>query len=77
MGDIPAEEVVLKARRTGDDPHAPFAPAPIEDAVAAITEKKPDLVFAPHVEEYGPDKGPFSAIPQLIVSALYRRNGVA
>lgn len=28
----------------------PFAPVAIEEAVAAIKEQKPDLVFAPHVE---------------------------
>jgi len=29
---------------------APFAPAPLEEVVAAIKTEKPDLVFAPHVE---------------------------
>ncbi|HBJ46754.1 MAG TPA: aminotransferase, partial [Deltaproteobacteria bacterium] len=33
-----------------DGPQAPFAPAPIEEVVAAIKSKKPDVVFAPHVE---------------------------
>jgi len=50
MGDIPSESIVLKARRQGDGPQAPFAPVPIEEAVATIKEEKPDLVFAPHVE---------------------------
>ncbi|HRP97341.1 MAG TPA: aminotransferase class V-fold PLP-dependent enzyme [Rhodocyclaceae bacterium] len=50
MGGIPAQETVLKARRIEDGPQAPFAPAPIEEVVAAIREFKPDLVFAPHVE---------------------------
>jgi aspartate aminotransferase-like enzyme len=49
-GKIPAESTVLKARRIGDGPQAAFAPPPIEEVVAAIKEKKPDLVFAPHVE---------------------------
>ncbi len=49
-GKIPAESTVLKARRVGDGPQAPFAPPPIGEVVAAIKEKKPDLVFAPHVE---------------------------
>jgi aspartate aminotransferase-like enzyme len=50
MGAIPAEETVLKARRTGNAPDAPFAPAPIDEVVSKIAEVKPDVVFAPHVE---------------------------
>jgi aspartate aminotransferase-like enzyme len=49
-GSIPAEEIVLKARRQGDAVDAPFAPAPIEEVVARIRADKPDLLFAPHVE---------------------------
>jgi aspartate aminotransferase-like enzyme len=50
MGRIPAESIVLKARRVGDGPQAPFAPAPIDEVVASILANKPDVVFAPHVE---------------------------
>ncbi len=50
MGKIPSETTVLKARRVGEGKQAPFAPAPIEEVVAAIKAKKPDMVFAPHVE---------------------------
>jgi aspartate aminotransferase-like enzyme len=50
MGGIPASSTVLKARRTGGGPQAPWAPAPIAEVTAAIREKKPALVFAPHVE---------------------------
>ena len=50
MGRIPAESIVLKARQTGSGSQAPFAPAPIEEVVAAILEHKPAVVFAPHVE---------------------------
>lgn len=50
MGDIPSQSIVLKARRMGDDKHAPFAPAPISDVAQTIKAEKPDLVFAPHVE---------------------------
>ncbi len=50
MGQIPAEETVLKARPTSAAPQAPFAPAPIDEVVATIRAKQPDLVFAPHVE---------------------------
>ena len=49
-GNIPAESIVLKARQTGSGSQAPFAPAPIEEVVAAIHQHKPDMVFAPHVE---------------------------
>jgi aspartate aminotransferase-like enzyme len=50
MGRIPSEEIVLKAKRTGDGPQAPFAPAPIEEVTATIAKARPDFVFAPHVE---------------------------
>ena len=50
MGGIPSESLVLKARRTGDGPQAPFAPPPIDEVVAAIREQRPAVVFAPHVE---------------------------
>ena len=50
MGKIPSESLVLKARQTGSGPQAPFAPAPIEEVVAAILEHKPAVIFAPHVE---------------------------
>ena len=49
-GKIPSESTVLKARRVEDGKHAAFAPAPIEEVVATIEAKKPDVVFAPHVE---------------------------
>lgn len=49
-GDIPSAETVLKARRDSDRPDAPFAPAPIDEVVAAIDAKRPGVVFAPHVE---------------------------
>ena len=49
-GQIPSKSTVLKARRVKEEKHAPFAPAPIEEVVAAIKSDKPDLVFAPHVE---------------------------
>lgn len=50
MGHIPAESIVLKARQQGSGAQAPFAPAPIEEVVAAIREHRPEVVFAPHVE---------------------------
>ena len=50
MGTIPSQSTVLKARRTGPGPHAPFAPVPIDEVVATIKALRPDVVFAPHVE---------------------------
>ncbi|SDR21278.1 aspartate aminotransferase [Paraburkholderia fungorum] len=50
MGGIPSESIVLKARPVEPGRQAAYAPPPIEEVVAAITESKPDLVFAPHVE---------------------------
>jgi aspartate aminotransferase-like enzyme len=50
MGSIPSEATVLKARLTGPEKQAPFAPAPIHEVVEAIRRLKPDVVFAPHVE---------------------------
>ncbi len=50
MGGIPSESIVLKARQIGTGSQAPFAPAPIDEVVAAIRQHRPDLVFAPHVE---------------------------
>lgn len=49
-GGFAGNTTVMKARQTGNDPQAPFAPAPIEDVTAKIRETRPDIVFAPHVE---------------------------
>jgi len=50
MGSIPSEETVMKARRVSKGSQAPFAPADINEVVDMIKMKKPNLVFAPHVE---------------------------
>ncbi|MBC5768075.1 aminotransferase class V-fold PLP-dependent enzyme [Ramlibacter albus] len=50
MGNIPASATILKARKQGTGPTAPWAPVPVAEVVAAIREKKPAVVFAPHVE---------------------------
>ena len=49
-GGIAEDAYVMKAARTGDYHQAPFAPPAIEDVVAEIKSRKPDVVFAPHVE---------------------------
>ncbi len=50
MSGTALDPVVLKARRTGPGATAPFAPAPVEEVVAAIHRTKPAMVFMPHVE---------------------------
>lgn len=50
MGSIPASSTVLKARRLGSGPQAPWVPCPVEEVVATIRAERPDVVFAPHVE---------------------------
>ncbi|MFD2738501.1 aminotransferase class V-fold PLP-dependent enzyme [Sulfitobacter aestuarii] len=49
-GGLTKSAQVMKARPEGNGSPAPFAPAPIEEVVAAIREQQPDVVFAPHVE---------------------------
>ena len=50
MARIPSEASVHKARPVAPGRQAPYAPAPIDEVVAAITRDRPDVVFAPHVE---------------------------
>ncbi|AND68930.1 class V aminotransferase [Dyella thiooxydans] len=50
LGGIPAQTTVLKARPTHAGHQASFVPPPIDEVVAAIAERKPEVVFAPHVE---------------------------
>ncbi|GAA6192855.1 aminotransferase class V-fold PLP-dependent enzyme [Phaeobacter sp. NW0010-22] len=50
VGGLAASSTVMKARQSGNVDASPFAPAPIDEVVAAIRENKPDVVFAPHVE---------------------------
>ena len=49
-GKFTGEEIVMKARRSGNAIDAPFAPAPIDEVVARIESERPGVVFAPHVE---------------------------
>jgi aspartate aminotransferase-like enzyme len=50
MGNIPAKSTVIMARPIAEGSQMAFAPAPIDEVVAAIKAEKPDVVFAPHVE---------------------------
>jgi aspartate aminotransferase-like enzyme len=46
-----AEDVtVVMARKADAGVRSPFAPPPIDEVVAAIRDKRPTAVFAPHVE---------------------------
>ncbi|MTH64787.1 aminotransferase class V-fold PLP-dependent enzyme [Paracoccus shanxieyensis] len=49
-GGFARDTTVMMARPSGNEPQAPFAPAPIEEVVARIRDTRPDAVFAPHVE---------------------------
>ncbi|WP_368187130.1 aminotransferase class V-fold PLP-dependent enzyme [Aestuariibius sp. HNIBRBA575] len=48
--NLNVEEIVLKARPTGNAAQSPFAPAPIEQVVETIQKERPNVVVAPHVE---------------------------
>ncbi|MES2956648.1 MAG: aminotransferase class V-fold PLP-dependent enzyme [Pseudomonadota bacterium] len=50
MGQIPSAHTVLKARPIAAGRQMAFAPAPIDEVVAAIRAERPAAVFAPHVE---------------------------
>jgi aspartate aminotransferase-like enzyme len=50
MGRIPAQEIVLKARRARAGAQEPFTPAPLDEVLSRIRAEKPAVVYAPHVE---------------------------
>ena len=50
MGSIPASHTVLSARQPEAGSQQPFAPVPVDEAVATILDERPAVVFAPHVE---------------------------
>lgn len=50
MGGLTDEVTVVQARQKVKGPQEPFAPPPIDEVVGAIRTKKPDVVFAPHVD---------------------------
>ena len=47
---IAREVTVIKARPMGNSAQSPYAPPPIEEVTAQIRARRPDIVFAPHVE---------------------------
>lgn len=49
-GRIAASSHALLARPLHDGHQVPFAPVPIDEAVAEIRARRPGVVFAPHVE---------------------------
>jgi aspartate aminotransferase-like enzyme len=50
MINIPVSSTVIKAQPITFGSHASFAPAPVNEVIDAIKLKKPDFVFAAHVE---------------------------
>ena len=50
QGAITDDVTVCAARPVDDGPQAAWAPAPVDEVTAAILERRPDLVFAAHVE---------------------------
>ena len=50
MGNIPSKLTVLKATRESAGSQESFSPVHIDQVVEQIKTKKPDMVFAPHVE---------------------------
>jgi aspartate aminotransferase-like enzyme len=49
-GSISDDVTVCQARPVDDSPQAAWRPAPIEEVVAEIQDRRPEVVFAPHVE---------------------------
>jgi aspartate aminotransferase-like enzyme len=49
-GDIPASEIVLKARPLTTEANPAYVPPPIDELIKAIQSERPDVVFAAHVE---------------------------
>lgn len=49
-GGIASDVTVCQARPDSDDAQAAWSPAPIDEVVAAIRARRPEVVFAPHVE---------------------------
>jgi aspartate aminotransferase-like enzyme len=50
MGGFAKDVTVVMARQATPGARLPFAPPPIDEVVAAIHDKRPQAVFAPHVE---------------------------
>lgn len=49
-GGVSDDVTVLAARADSDDVQSAWAPAPIDEVTAAIRARRPEVVFAPHVE---------------------------
>ena len=74
-GNIPSEQLVLKATQTGEGDTQPFAPASIEKVVETINAEKPDVVFAAHVETSAGIILPDDYI-QAIAQAVHENGGL-
>ncbi len=69
MGAIAPACTVLEARPLDAQRQAPFAPAPIDEVVAAIERTRPGVVFAPHVETASGMMLPDSYVRQAAAAA--------
>ena len=74
-GNIPSEQIVLKASQTGEGDSQPFAPAAIENVVETINAEKPDVVFAAHVETSAGIILPDDYI-QAVAQAVHENGGI-
>lgn len=74
-GKLTDSITVLKARKTGEGPTAPFAPVPLPEALAAIARTKAEIVFAPHVETASGMMLPDSYIAAL-ADAAHKEGGL-
>ena len=50
IGGVTDDVTVLTARPTSEEHPSPWAPPPVEEVVAAIAERRPEVVLAAHVE---------------------------
>jgi len=72
---IPSSHSVIKCRRATPGATESFAPAPIEDVVAAINAEKPQVVCAPHVETSAGMIIPDSYI-KAVADAVHANGGI-
>ncbi len=69
------EPLVICAKPSSDNRQARFYPAPIDEVIALIDRKKPDMVFAPHVETAAGMRLQDDYI-RLIGEAVHRHGGL-
>jgi len=75
MGNIPAEEIVMKARPVDNSSLPAYAPVDIGAVVQTIKRERPGVVFAPHVETSSGIMLPESYIEE-IAAAVHEVGGL-